>query len=121
VCKLILLAVLSAAVLVGADGSVAKTPYESIDLSLDFLARAPGGVTLTSIAAYDRDDTDASTDVLVLSPATPVPAISGSAKVTFRVKDGTDAHFYNILIRVTKIDTGEKLEGNILLHVAKKT
>jgi hypothetical protein len=119
--KLILFTILSAAALIGADGSVAKTPYESIDLSLDFLARAPGGVTLTSIAAYDRDDTDASTDVLVLSPDTPVPTVSGTAKITFRVQNGTDGRFYNILIRVTKTDTGEKLEGNILLHVVKKT
>jgi hypothetical protein len=105
-----------------ADGTVSKSPVEVLDLSLDFTARAANGITLVSVTAINvATGVDDTASLIVTPPATPVPAVvPATQKVTFRIFGGTDKQSDNLLVRVTKNDTGETLEGNILLHILNK-
>lgn len=102
-----------------ATGNVAKTPAESIDVKLDFINRAPNGVTLAAVAATNTNtNRDATSTIIVLSPDTPVPAVVPmTSQVVVRVKGGSVGDTYNVAMRVLKTDTGEQLEGNITLRI----
>lgn len=115
-----LIAVLALALcLNAADGILTKSPIEVLDLSLDFAPRAPNGITLVSVAAINA--ATGADDTATIVKATPAPGvIPGSEKVALRVFGGIDKQSDNILIRVTKNDTGETLEGSILLHILNK-
>jgi hypothetical protein len=97
--------------------SVTKAPAEQIDLSLDFTARAPNGITLLGVLAINQSTkADASSTIIMPSPA---PAVSGN-KVSFRVQGGANAQHFSLLVRVSKNDTGEVLEGEITLYVIQQ-
>lgn len=111
-----------ASLLFGSDGAFTKTPYEVRDIGIDFLAVAPNGITLDSVQAINTKTlADDTARVIVLAPSTPVPTVlAGTSIVLLRVKNGVDGQSEDILIRVIKVDTGEKIEGSILVNVVKK-
>jgi hypothetical protein len=100
-------------------GDVSKTPFEAIDLGLDFINRAPNGITISSVVATNlTTGANVTTTIIVNTPDAPIPAVvPGTSKVIVRVRNGTIGDRYNVGVRVNKIDTGESLEGNIYLRI----
>lgn len=106
--------------------TVNKTPFERIDLEIDFSKRlcpdgtttcAPNGITFNSVQVMDGT-ADVTSQIVVLSPDTPVPAVVPSTdKVIVRVKGGTTGHQYIVAMRIQKVDSGEYMEGSILMRV----
>ncbi|SRR6266404_1227433 len=98
------------------DGALTKTPWAMYDVSLDFATRAPNGITLVSVTAYDAADADATSRIIT---TVPTPAVFPSSKrVIFRVHAGEANETFSIAVRVVKNDTGEKVESVVLLRIA---
>ncbi len=93
-----------------------KTPFETFDVSMDFVNRAQNGITIDGVTATrSSNGQDVTSSVIADTPAPFVETMTN--RVAFRVKGGTLGETYIIAIRVTKTDTMEKLEGDISLRV----
>lgn len=123
-CALLLLWIVNAASAQTSFG-VSKTPFEAVDVSIDFSCRvaqpcaSSNDITLSAVTATNvvnnRDNTAA---IIVNAPSTPVPAVKpGTNVVVARVQGGNVGEQYNVAMRVTKIDTGEQLEGNVMVRI----
>ena len=126
--RTLLLAVLPLVVF-AASGSFTKTPFDSLNVTLDFCqggaaaatCMAPAGVTLVSVQAFNVATGSNDTSSIIVQ-SNPAPAIvnntSGVPSVSFfRVQSGTPNQIENLIVHVTKIDTGEQIEGNVLMTV----
>lgn len=99
-----------------ASGSVSKTPVEVINLTLDFSPQAANGITLVGVTATNMANNADQTSTVVSASPPPV-VLSSTEKVFVQVKNGVIGARYNVSIVVSKNDTGEVIEGNIILQV----
>src|SRR5690242_1211185 len=100
--KTIFAMLLVALIALAVDGTVVKTPDESIDVSVDFAARA-SSITLISCTSYNtRTHLNSTAAIIAASPA---PAVRGT-KVICRVQGGRSGEAHNISIKVSNQVTG---------------
>jgi hypothetical protein len=118
--KILMLLLLFAGLAVAQSrGTMIKTPYEVRNISLDMGPKAnngSNGVTLVSVVALNLStNVDASAAIISANPAPSIIAMT--EKVFIQLRGGSVGERYAIRVRVSKNDTGELLEGNVVLQI----
>ena len=101
--------------------SVTKTPFEQINLSMDFTPVAGAdGITLLSVVSTNlATGQDSSSQIIMTSP---VPAVVGSTDVVvFRVQAGANGQTHIVGVRVQDNVNGQIWEGQITLTINSGT
>lgn len=97
-------------------GTIEKTPFEEIDVSVDFSPRLAAGVTISSISVVA---TDAQGNVVTsaLVAASPTPVVIDNVAF-LRVIGGTPGiGYYVSVLGVTS--NGQQVEGTIAINITE--
>ncbi len=97
--------------------TVAKTPFEAFNCSIDFTSVAgTDGITLIGVVSTNFDNGTDSTAAIIA--ASPVPGVVGSTDVVvFRIQNGSATETHIVGVRVQDKVTGEIFEGQLTVAI----
>jgi hypothetical protein len=85
---------------------------------MDFINRAPDGITLNSVTAINSKTLSNDT-ANVISSTIPPFVIGGTNKVAIRLKGGNVGDLEHVIIQVTRVSTGEKLQAIVWVNITE--
>jgi hypothetical protein len=96
--------------------SLAKTPFEAITCSMDFIqVIGADGTTLVSVTSRNAAGIDTTTTIIAPSP---VPGVVGiTDKVAFRIQGGKAGETHIVSVKVRDAITGDQFEGTMTVTI----